>query len=492
MSIESTKPAAVEASKPTPQANHDLASSIWKEAEDFGEGVFHGAVEAPVNGVVQLANHITNSNLPELHLVNENDVNNTIAGKIGSFVGSTADMIGLTVATGGLGGAGALATGLRLAAVGAVYSGVLTPSADNTKNFFADRATSAAVGAVTFGAMGAAAKGLDALGLFAAPAIRTIGSSIAYGAITGAAGGAANAEATATLKEGKLFPSAEELFDDVGAYTAFGAAFGAVAGGIQRIENPIQNFNINDRYLKVYSDSDGNAFRVEGNSPTKEFSSFTKMFGWTAEKTPDGTWSSDVNNPMSEEYPPQFQSVVRDPDGSVNLVGENQSSHYGTDGLYQYRDLARERDALLWNKDVDDPKRTLLLNYNNEENEDAGAQTFDNQDRVTKIYDPNGGQPRLADIYYSKGSVNRFVLKENNQTSIYFGQDVSNPGAYDVTVGNSQYKFDGTIKTTSQYPYSNGATVQFTTNDGKTFNYDATTAKNFVQTAKDNMQLVHE
>jgi hypothetical protein len=122
-----TKPAAVEALKPATQANQDLASSIWKEAKDFGEGVFHGSVESPVNGVVQLANHITNSHLPELHLVNENDVDHTIAGQIGSFVGTTADMIGLTVATGGLGGAGIVANTLRLAAVGAVYSGILTP-----------------------------------------------------------------------------------------------------------------------------------------------------------------------------------------------------------------------------------------------------------------------------------------------------------------------------------------------------------------------------
>ena len=72
MSIESTKPVAVEAHKPAPQPQMDLASSIWKEASDFGQGVFHGAVEAPVNGVVQLANHLSGAHLPELHLTNEN------------------------------------------------------------------------------------------------------------------------------------------------------------------------------------------------------------------------------------------------------------------------------------------------------------------------------------------------------------------------------------------------------------------------------------
>jgi hypothetical protein len=487
MAIESTKPAAAEAPKPPAHATQDLASSIWKEAEDFGEGVFHGAVEAPVNGVVQLANHITNSNLPELHLVNEKDVDGTIAGKIGSFVGTTADMIGLTLATGGLGGAGAVATGLRLAAVGALYSGVLTPSADNTKNFFADRATSAAVGALTFGAMGAAASGLDALGTFAAPAIRSLAGSIGYGAIIGAAGGAVNSEATATLKEGKLLPSASEFFGDVASFTAFGAAFGAASYGLQRIENPIQNFKINDKQLKVYNDSEGNPFRLEGTQSTQSKNYPLDTFKWTADKGPDGHWSSYGEERLNDTYfaPPAVDSVVKDPDGSINLIGENQTTHYGTDGLYQQRDLARERAATQWNVDLDDEKRTLSTIMNEDPKESEVGRTLDQHDRLTKIYDGNGGNPTLADIYYDKsGDVSKFTVNADKQR-INFTQ--SGNGSYDVYNGDSVYKFNGTIKPIGSLS-SDAATVQFTSTDGKTFNYDAATAQSFMQTAKANMQ----
>jgi hypothetical protein len=397
----------------------------------------------------------------------------------------------LTVATGGLGGAGIVANTLRLAAVGAVYSGILTPTTDNTKNFFADRLTSGAVGAVTFAAMGAAAAGLEAFGGLPAPALRSVGDTILLGGATGFAGGAANAEATATIKEGNLLPSLPEFLGDVGTYTLFGAAFGAVSGVINRIENPIQDLKINDRYLRVYSDSDGNPFRVEGNSLTEQFSSVNKWFGWTSDKMPNGTWSTDNIDSMSEENPPYIESVVRDPDGSVNLVNEDSITHYGTDGLYKFQDLARERNALLWNHDVDDANRTFSTLYNNDENDNAGGRTFDKEDRVTKIYDPNGGKPTLADIHYDRsGAVRTFSVKASNETSINFGEDQSNPGTYIVSVGNSQYKFNGTIKPISSFSDNPDATVQFTTTDGKTFNYDAATAQSFVQTAKDNMQPV--
>lgn len=38
--------------------------------KDLSEGLFHGAVENPVNGVVQLTNHLAGAHLPEMHLTN--------------------------------------------------------------------------------------------------------------------------------------------------------------------------------------------------------------------------------------------------------------------------------------------------------------------------------------------------------------------------------------------------------------------------------------
>jgi hypothetical protein len=487
MAIESTKPAVVEAPKPSTHATQDLASSIWKEAADFGEGVFHGAVEAPVNGVVQLANHITNSNLPELHLVNEKDVDGTIAGKIGSFVGTAADMIGLTVATGGLGaGAGAVATGLRLAAVGAVYSGVLTPSADNTKNFFADRATSAAVGALTFGAMGAAASGLDALGTFAAPAARSLMGNVAYGAITGAAGGAVNSEATATLKQGKILPSASEFFGDVASYGAFGAALGAASYGLQHIGNPLEKVKIDNKQLTIYNDQNGSPIRIDGKVPVIDDPS--ESIKWRAMKSPDGKWTTTAQPKYDTDViPPEINSVVKDPDGSINLIGENESRHYGADGTYTYRDLAQERVDAKNATDAAEAARTADVVVNDGTN---ASRTFDYTGRLTKITDgaPSVGT-RAYLSYGNSGDVSNVSVKANNQ-NINFNESSTEKGAYNVRVGDSVYKFNGTIEPVASQEGGKADTLEFKSSDGKTFNYTAASSRDFVQTAKSNMELV--
>jgi hypothetical protein len=460
MSFESTKPAPVEAHKPSTKPNPDLLNSIWTEARDFGEGVVHGAVEAPVNGVVQLANHVANTHLPELHLVNEKDVDGTIAGKIGSFVGTTADMIGLTVATGGIGGAGAIATGLRLAAVGAVYSGVLTPSADNTKNFFADRATSAAVGALTFGAMGAAAVGLDAVGIFAAPAARSVAASIGYGAITGAAGGVVNAEATATLKEGKVLPSASEFFSDVAAYSVFGGAFGAASYGLQHLGNPLQHITIGNKQLTVYNDSAGNPVRLDGRLPFVDDPN--EHIDWTSMKSQDGSWVTKAKPKFDTDViPPEIDSVVKSQEG-VDAKNAADAA-----------EAARVADV-------------VVQNTNN-----SGSRTFDYTGRLTKINAPvrDPDVVNRADAYISygdSGNVSSLTTYTGDNQMNFFERG---PGKYEARVGDSIYNFDGTIKPVASQAGAKADSLQFTGTNGKSFTFNPNDVSNFEQTAKENMTL---
>ena len=55
----------------------------------FAEGLFHGAIEMPINGAVDIANK-TGIHLPEIHLVDRNDLA-TDAGKLGTLTGLVAD-----------------------------------------------------------------------------------------------------------------------------------------------------------------------------------------------------------------------------------------------------------------------------------------------------------------------------------------------------------------------------------------------------------------
>jgi hypothetical protein len=221
---------------PSSQA-HDtgLLSTATSEVADFGEAVFHSGLENPINGALQVVNHVTGARLPELHLVDSDRVSQSVGGKLGTIVGAAADVYALTMATGGLGGAGYLVSAARMGAVGATYAGVLQPSAPDSKNFYADRFTNAAVSGVTFASMGAGAAALDTLGIFAAPAARSFMGSTTYGALSGAVGGAASSEANAVIKQGRVLPTLPDFISNVGSYSAFGAAFGGIGYGVNRL-----------------------------------------------------------------------------------------------------------------------------------------------------------------------------------------------------------------------------------------------------------------
>ncbi len=264
---------------PSSQA-HDhksLLSTTVSEVADFGEAVFHSGMENPINGAMQLVNHVSGAHLPEMHLVDSDQVSQSIGGKLGTIVGSAADVYGMTMVTGGLGGAGYLVSAARMGAVGATYAGIFQPSDPNSKNFYTDRLSGAAVSGATFAGMGAGAAALDALGVFAAPAARSFMGSTAYGALSGAAGGAVYSEANAIIKQDRLLPKFTDFISDVGSYSAFGAAFGGIGYGVNRLMNPkpelvsADNNEVtvaNGKTISIQDEGDGQTARVNSKPRT--------------------------------------------------------------------------------------------------------------------------------------------------------------------------------------------------------------------------------
>jgi hypothetical protein len=193
---------------------------VKTEAVDFTEGLFHGSIENPVNGFVQFTNHLTNSNLPELHLVDENKISQTYGGLMGTAAGTALDVFAASAATAGAAGAlsgASLATAaLRFGTVGALYGGVLQPSDANSKHFFQDRLETGLLALGTYGTMGCVASLLDGTATFAVAAERSLLNYTMYGAAVGAAGGASHAEFNAVLFKNQIVPEFKDLVKDIG------------------------------------------------------------------------------------------------------------------------------------------------------------------------------------------------------------------------------------------------------------------------------------
>lgn len=214
-------------------AKRDYLSRAASEVVDFGRGLWHGAIESPVNGAVQVLNQCGGGR-PELHLVDLERLNHSSSGIAGTVVGKALDFYLLSRLTGGLGGSGYVSSSLRTGAIGAAYIGLLEPTDPNSKHFFKDRAQNAAVALGTFAGMGAGAAALDRSGLFALPATRSLAGSLTYGGIAGLAGGVAHAEVDARLTK-QRWATAPELFTDGLSYGLFGAAYGGVGYGFNRL-----------------------------------------------------------------------------------------------------------------------------------------------------------------------------------------------------------------------------------------------------------------
>jgi len=286
------------------------------QIEDFGQSALHTAIESPINGAIQFVDHAAHVHLPELDIIGA-PKHNSMGTKIGAVVGAAADLVALSIATGGvadiLGGAG-LAGGIgTAAATGALYGGVFTQSDNNSKHFFEDRLTNGAISGLTFAAMGGAAKYLGSSSYFAVQEVRSLGGSLAFGALTGAAGGAVGAEATAVLKDHKALPSGGEFVSRVGTQALFGATFAGLSYGYNVVNGPLSKpteVESGRGSITTINDSQGQPVGVKAtivdDNPAGEPRTLVQ-----AVKMGDGTWSSSSNRGVN--------SVTASPDGSVHL-----------------------------------------------------------------------------------------------------------------------------------------------------------------------------
>jgi hypothetical protein len=210
----------------TRYAEEDRRAPAQAALTNFARGLFHGAVEDIVNGPVQVINHAVGVDLPELHVVDTERMSASKAGRVGEMIGQTIDMAAVLLAFKGFGKAtGILSSGLRSAAVGAVYGGVFQPTDSASPTFFADRAKNAFISGSTFGAMSAASAAINIFPV-PVPGVRSLPLSMALGGLSGAVGGLAHAEATA-ITEGHEVPDASSVYRDIFNY----ATIGSIAGG---------------------------------------------------------------------------------------------------------------------------------------------------------------------------------------------------------------------------------------------------------------------
>jgi len=226
------------------EAHQGVLASIGKQAKLLGEGVVTGAVLNPINAVSQLVDLVPGVNLPKLELSNQEDVNNSWAGKIGALAGTAADFVltaGAVGAVTGLESSSAIAMGTS----GAIEGGLLTPTVDPTSNgnLVVDRLENAAITGTAGAVMGAVAGKVE--DSFADTAEESMTEKVKVKALAGAAGGSASgavrAETKSILQTGEL-ASAKDL-----AYQLAGGAMAGVAAKVQGTVNPSINDTVTGR-----------------------------------------------------------------------------------------------------------------------------------------------------------------------------------------------------------------------------------------------------
>lgn len=210
----------------------DAGKSFGTEAMLFGEGVYTGALQNPVNGVGQIVNKVTGANLPVLELPNQDRVNSSWAGKAGIMTGTLIDAV---ATNGALSNVSLLANAnlMRMAATGAIQQGILTPGDDSGSglDFFLNRGRSAAQGAAMFATMaGVGGKVSTMLGPEAAS---TFTGKVVANGLGGGAGGAV--ETTVSSLFDRRLPGPQALATSIATNTAFGAGFGALGFAAERV-----------------------------------------------------------------------------------------------------------------------------------------------------------------------------------------------------------------------------------------------------------------
>lgn len=443
-------------------------STLVSELADFGRGFVNALIENPVNGLAQIANRTGLVDLPELDIVDEPKSGAPVA--IGSLAGGITLFFGLNMAggklLGDLGGRGLAGTALRAGITGAVFEGALKPTDPGSKSFWMDRATNGLVGATTFAGMAATGYGLNRTGLFAVPEARTLMGSISYGALSGAGGGLAHAQADAIFKQGRAMPTLDALKTDLTTFTAFGAGFGAMGFGYHRLSSTLRGGPVEIQSEKasarLWTDGNGEPVKVESVGPS------TNMRGveikTTNVKLTTGSWSSSARARYEGDsswwmraQPFTVQSVNQSADGSLTVVDTAGTVRtYQPDGKFERYQIG-EAESPAGNASYTSAQgERIVVN---------GEQTtrFDEQGRLQAFHDKKAGS--YVDVHYDDktGAVKYLTVKtgegpdltfsnESGQTWRIYTRQSTLTGAHEpppsAQATHSQFKWQGEITAT--------------------------------------------
>lgn len=312
----------------------DTPSWSVLEPVNLVRGFIKGGFEDPVNGVSQIVNSAFGTKIPELRLVDEGKATQSKGGIVGHTLGKALDFAALSLATKNIAvPSSSLGAVLRGGAIGALYGGVFTPTDAASESFMADRMKNAAISFATFAAMGYAGAKIDSTGIFAVPEARSFIPSLAYGALTGVAGGAAYSQADALLNKGRLVPTLDDFSANVNSWALFGAVMGGATFGYHR-------HNVRVVEAKTTPGSDGSKVdvRMEIDASGRpvaitqhfEFKNDRYPHAWHSVLKTDGTWASKGYG--SRFATPELNGVTFDTKGMITTLDDRGNRRYYKDG----------------------------------------------------------------------------------------------------------------------------------------------------------------
>jgi hypothetical protein len=234
---------------------------VFERVGDLGRGIVHGIVEAPINGLTQLANHATDGSLalPQLRLVESE--NQGTAFTVGSIAGSilpayliyrgVGKMIGNPVATektAEILGSRSTGTLLKTAVVqggvtGAVFEGGFVPIRADEGDFWQAKARHTTQGFVAgtiltagnfLGRAGLMRNGIGASENWGAFAAKEVPAQFTVGTASGVVAGSVNANVHSLMAEGR-FATGAETGRDALTMGLFGGAFNVAVPLHQRL-----------------------------------------------------------------------------------------------------------------------------------------------------------------------------------------------------------------------------------------------------------------
>lgn len=225
---------------------------------DFCNGVVHGSIELPYNGVVQLANEPIKGtlgvHLPELDITGlKNENAPSVPAEVGTVIGATVPLFAANKVAGRLmgrtmnsvktaellGTAPVKETILTSAkqgfVTGAIYGGVLTPVPEG-QDQFKTRMANSAKGAIDFAVFNCASElgrvGLSRAGVFGSLTtkeflLKELPVASATGAATASIAGAVNTNVDTLIDHGRL-ATGNEVAHGTASYAVLGATFSSL------------------------------------------------------------------------------------------------------------------------------------------------------------------------------------------------------------------------------------------------------------------------